>query len=219
MNLKYDLTGASFGRLTVIGRDKQRNRWTCRCACGATVLACVTPLRSGRQKSCGCLRRNIPVRENVLSNAIPVPFSGCWLWEGPLNKTGYGLFYAKTSPTKSRLAHRVSYAEFIGPIADQLNVLHRCDVRCCVNPDHLFLGTQAENMADCAIKGRHSYGISKNKGLYRTNCTLNPEQILEIRRSDLSHRELSERFGVDRSQISRIRSGKRWRDVSRLEQC
>lgn len=76
----------------------------------------------------------------------------CWLWTGMVNRSGYGIF----TPSKNyrRLAHRVVWVLTNGPIPDGLFVCHHCDVRNCIRPDHLFLGTQRDNIVDASRKGR-----------------------------------------------------------------
>jgi len=86
----------------------------------------------------------------------------CWLWVGNIHKRGYGQFKLKG---KKVGAHRVSYELFKGPIPKGLCVCHTCDVRHCVNPDHLWLGTQKENIRDMYSKGRES-----NHQSLKTHC-------------------------------------------------
>jgi len=68
--------------------------------------------------------------------------SGCWIWMGAIMSRGYG------SLSRGRLAHRVSYEEFFGSIPAGKQVLHKCDVKCCVNPSHLYAGTHKDNVLD-----------------------------------------------------------------------
>jgi hypothetical protein len=82
---------------------------------------------------------------------IPVTESGCWIWLGGLQGKGYGQFTLKNKRVK---AHRFSFEQFVGEIPDGMLVCHHCDVMCCVNPAHLFVGTNSDNMSDCANKGR-----------------------------------------------------------------
>lgn len=90
--------------------------------------------------------------QRLLAGAPNRPSGACWIWTGPTNNHGYGRFGG------SRYAHRVSYQLAHGPIPPGMVVLHRCDNPPCVNPDHLSLGTQRDNVRDMVTKGRHNPG-------------------------------------------------------------
>lgn len=90
----------------------------------------------------------------------------CWEWNGILTRDGYGAIRAHG---RMRLAHRLAYTVWSGPIPDDLCVLHKCDNRRCINPDHLFLGTRLDNTADMLSKGR---GKNQKPGKVHTTCTV-----------------------------------------------
>lgn len=93
----------------------------------------------------------------IFSGCTPEPNSGCWLWLSSVDAGGYGRLYA--TGRGQMLAHRASYESFVGPIPAGMCVCHKCDVRSCVNPDHLWLGTDADNTADMVRKGRQRRGV------------------------------------------------------------
>lgn len=129
---------------------------------------------------------------------------GCWEWVGATISKGYGMIGRE-------LAHRVSYQLFVGEIPSGLFVLHRCDNRSCVNPKHLFLGTNTDNMQDMLTKNRGN----KAKGAAVCNAKLTEALVKEIReRSQLvQHKDIAKEYGVTASTIGRVRSRKTWKHI------
>jgi hypothetical protein len=98
-----------------------------------------------------------PVGDHLarLLSKVTLDTSGCWSWSGQMHRTGYALISMPADGRwRLRRAHRISWELHRGPIPEGLWVLHKCDNRICTNPDHLFLGDGADNMQDCAAKGR-----------------------------------------------------------------
>lgn len=96
------------------------------------------------------------IGDRLQAMSTPVPEAGCWLWLGRTAPNGYGRMGAGRN--RQYAAHRVSWEFHRGPIPAGLIVCHKCDTRRCINPDHLFLGTHADNARDRDAKGRGGFG-------------------------------------------------------------
>lgn len=134
----------------------------------------------------------------------------CWLWTGVITKDGYGKvkILGKDWP-----AHRVSWILHNGGIPDGLWVLHRCDIPGCVNPAHLFLGTNSDNINDAIKKGRYfpAYGSA------HTNAKLTEAKVRQARMlyrtGNFSHNDLAEKYGVTRRVIGNAINRVSWKQV------
>lgn len=161
---RVDLAGSVFGALTVkalsarVGARSQRY-WDCECSCGASTTCRGTHLTGGKIVSCGnkTIHCKTPAEErfwNFVNKDGPIVreyLGKCWLWIGGIDSGWYGAF--RFNDTKDH-AHRVSWILHKGPIPIGLQVLHKCDISACINPEHLFLGTAEDNMRDMYAKGR-----------------------------------------------------------------
>lgn len=131
----------------------------------------------------------------------------CWFWQASTTKDGYGTFRVGMKIIK---AHRISYFLHYGTFDDKLYVLHSCDNPACVNPKHLFIGTQFDNMQDMSKKGR-----CDNKGEKNGRAILNKEDVSKIRELHKSkkykNKELANMFGVALVTIEKIVANKLWK--------
>lgn len=136
---------------------------------------------------------------------------GCWLWTGSKLPTGHARFHMAEA---GNYAYRYSWILHFGAIPNGLEVCHECDNGACVNPDHLFIGTQADNMADRDRKGRHRTGIRKAPP---TPKKLTKAQVLSMRTlhhaGEYNTFELAEMNGVSHSTACRIVARKTWKHV------
>jgi hypothetical protein len=155
------------------------------------------------------LANAIPTEQRFWRFVHPEPNTGCMLWGGGQFPTGYGSFMLPTPKGwRARYAHRLAWEMAHGPIPPGLFVCHRCDVRACVNVDHLFLGTNADNMRDAKSKGRHAHGERHG----RTKLT--EAQVVDILDADGTQEAIAARYGLTRQAVSDIRRGARWKHVS-----
>lgn len=170
--MAINLIGQRFARLTVTAEaprgTKRETHWICACDCGKTSVVATYSLRSGRQKSCGCLKREQTIAFNKATKGIDAGTrfaanyaidvkTNCWNWTGPTDGHGYGVMHVNGRQQKM---HRFSFEKFVGEIPPGSGyhgtcVCHRCDNPACVNPDHLFLGSMDDNVKDMLSKGRH----------------------------------------------------------------
>lgn len=149
---------------------------------------------------------------------------GCWLWTAPVTAAGYGKIAIPGK--KSVSAHRMAYELTVGPIPAGLMVCHHCDIKRCVNPDHLFLGTARDNSHDAMKKGLLPHGPTaavnrhpetRARGERQGAAKLTDAQVREIKRilraGLLSQRSLARLLGVSERTIGWIANGKRWTHI------
>lgn len=130
----------------------------------------------------------------------------CKDWTGPKDKDGYGLSSFKNKTTRT---HRIAWMKEVGEIPPGLCVLHKCDNRACHNVEHLFLGTQQDNLRDMTEKGRR--GTRSPSGELAAKAKLTWEQAQKIRADSRSAYVVAPEYGISTTTVYEIRSGKRWR--------
>jgi hypothetical protein len=143
-----------------------------------------------------------PVADRFWEKVERAGAEDCWLWQGAVDGHGYGSIGLSEPRRTIGKAHRVSWELANGPIPPGLGVLHKCDTPLCVNPAHLFLGTNTENTADKTFKGRAARKIN----------TETAKQIFVIQKST---KEIAQMFGVSVSLVGQIKRGTVWSHVTR----
>lgn len=138
--------------------------------------------------------------------------SGCWVFTGSKNKQGYGMISAYG---RHVLAHRLSYSEFIGEIPDGNVVCHKCDNPSCVNPEHLFTGTQKDNVSDMFKKGRQANFSGSLSG--KSKLTDKQVDLIREIRNGMSTMQISKLMGVHQTTIQRILSLRSYKCIAVLE--
>ncbi len=176
-----------------------------------------------------------PVEERFFRKVDKGDGLGCWVWKGSTNEDGYGSFYYRG---KVGRAHRASYSMFVGEIPKGIQVLHDCDNPSCVRPDHLFLGTQLDNIKDACAKGRNRNGMKgrrhspeaiakiskRHSGVKKTEEHIrrimrtkrdqskisdsDVEDMKRLRQGGWTYRRLGKRYGISTSGAYLIVSGK-----------
>lgn len=133
----------------------------------------------------------------------------CWEWTASVGSPGYGQLWMGDTYIG---AHRFSYELHIGKIPDGLWVLHKCDNRKCVNPNHLFLGTQQDNETDKVSKGRQASGRKNGQGGTKNwKNKLSEQDVYSIRNSDRPYFELSKTYSITENMVYLIKSRRSWK--------
>ena len=213
-----DLTGRVFNRLTVLSFDRKSSSgkyfWKCQCSCGNIKSQRSDSMKSGKKKSCGCI--NSPgekyykenIEKRLLSKSERV--GECLLWTGRKIWSGYGTIGIRSHSTA---VHRVAYKMWNGDIPKGMYVLHKCDIRHCIEPSHLYLGTHHDNMKDMVERDRQYHPL----GELHKMSKFKDENILEIRAlyasGKYSQADLSRKYEVCGPCIHNIVKRKSWKHL------
>lgn len=198
------------------GLLKQHAKWLCKCDCGGEKIVLETSLYSKCVKSCGCreyknkkkyhLADDIEFMKREIERKVKINSDQCWEWQGAKHKQGYGNIIFKK---KCWLSHRLAWTIYKGEIKDNLKVCHKCDKPLCCNPNHLFLGTQLENVQDGFAKGRMKKNIPATRRI-----KLNYSQVTEIKKlhdGGMTRKELEKKYDVSQTCIAKIINGVSWK--------
>jgi hypothetical protein len=159
-----------------------------------------------------------PAIDRVLDKVVRIPFAGCWIFTGAVNEAGYGVVGTGGRGQPNDRAHRITYRHYCGPIPEGMFVCHCCDTPSCCNPEHLFLGTNYDNVQDMVRKGRNSPPPRNPHvvGSMHPASKLTEKQVVEIRLMYLygsTQKEISDKYGVARQTISKIVNHKRYKNA------
>lgn len=151
-----------------------------------------------------------PVSVRIAALTSPEPNTGCWLWAGQVDDHGYAVLKMPRGPGRSGAPRRVARL-VLEPIAPSLCACHRCDNPLCVNPDHLYRGTRADNMHDMARRGRSTRG-ERSKAAKMSEDGV--RWLREQYEGGRTQADLARELGLDQSTVSKAITGDNWGHVS-----
>lgn len=209
---KYeDLTNKFFGFYRVIEKVKSPDGrscayWRCFCKCGNERIVRGEFLRKGQVVSCGCRKKSDERLKIIFDSKYKIIANGCWEWMGGRDKDGYA-----NLGDKGRKAHRYSFQRFNGKIPEKMCVCHSCDNPWCVNPRHLFLGTQAQNIKDKVDKKRQAKGGKNGRSKLTESLVINIR--IEYLERKVSTYDLSKKYGISQPVVWNVIKRKTWKHV------
>lgn len=150
-----------------------------------------------------------PIADRI-KERVTISDRGCWLWNGPIFKDGYGAIGIKR--TGQHRAHRVSFATFVSPIPAGMWVLHRCDTPSCVNPEHLFLGSARDNALDREAKGRanRAHGASHHWAKHTARFVW---AVRKLHKFGVSVQQLADLYREPYGSMHQLCKGKGWKAI------
>lgn len=156
------------------------------------------------------MAKHSPLHRKLLCRMRVNRETGCWEWHGYCDPDGYARIMRGPGKGKCLLLHRLMFEHRHGALPGGMKVCHHCDNPRCFKPDHLFLGTQGQNVADKMTKGRQARGAGHG-------CAkLSEEQAREALHSDESWSGLARRMGVTKAAIGRLKRRKTWKHLSEM---
>ena len=214
MVLKIE-NGQRFGMWTVICRNSSTRRghrerlYLCRCDCGQERVVSGTNLARGKSTQCGRHKKfKLPPLADRFWSKVEKT-DGCWRWLGNKSKEGYGKFVAPNSQLATRFSWKLHY----GDIPDGMCVCHKCDNPECTRPDHLFLGTRADNNKDRAAKGRSSMANGERVPTHKLTEIKAIEIYFLYQSECYSTRDIAKVYGVSDTVVKNIGTMKAWKHI------
>lgn len=178
--------------------------------CGKTFYRMQSKIRDNSCCSPDCRAKSrkveIPNKQynHFFDHVMPIPECGCWIWMKGWGNNDYGKIWLRG---KTVSAHRISWELTHGPIPEGLNVLHKCDVPPCVNPDHLFLGNDSDNIQDALKKGRFALGERSGKS------KLSAIQAKAILTEQGTYAQIANKYGIEETTVGCIKRRETWKHV------
>lgn len=153
------------------------------------------------------MRLSVPLKDRLAIRSVRV--GECIEWTGYVNYFGYGKL---TYQNRQEYAHRAAWIANGGVIPDGMFICHKCDNRRCINPDHLFVGSQKDNMQDMKAKCRRR-NVGGARGSAHPSAKVNEAQVLEIRASNLTPEEIAARFNISKKHVYQILNRLTWKHI------